>query len=53
MSVIECNLKWATISRRSWLIPNYVESFRKSVLDRMINDVLLEQHAESFRPSNW
>ncbi|MGV2990174.1 peptidylprolyl isomerase [Vibrio sp. E150_011] len=27
--------------------PNYVESFRKSVLDRMINDVLLEQHAES------
>ncbi|WP_019277883.1 peptidylprolyl isomerase [Vibrio coralliilyticus] len=27
--------------------PNYVESFRKSVLDRMINDLLLEQHAES------
>lgn len=27
--------------------PSYVASFRKSVLDRMINDVLLEQHAES------
>ncbi|QFT09218.1 peptidylprolyl isomerase [Vibrio sp. THAF190c] len=27
--------------------PAYVESFRKSVLDRMINDVLLEQQAES------
>ncbi|EGQ8021121.1 peptidylprolyl isomerase [Vibrio vulnificus] len=27
--------------------PAYVESFRKSVLDRMINDVLLDQHAES------
>ncbi|KOO08565.1 peptidylprolyl isomerase [Vibrio hepatarius] len=27
--------------------PSYVETFRKSVLDRMINDVLLEQHAES------
>ncbi|UUM31376.1 peptidylprolyl isomerase [Vibrio japonicus] len=27
--------------------PNYVETFRKSVLDRMVNDVLLEQHAES------
>jgi peptidyl-prolyl cis-trans isomerase D len=27
--------------------PAYAESFRKSVLDRMINDVLLEQHAES------
>lgn len=27
--------------------PGYVESFRKSVLDRMINDVLLEQQAES------
>ncbi|EEX92835.1 peptidyl-prolyl cis-trans isomerase D [Vibrio orientalis CIP 102891 = ATCC 33934] len=27
--------------------PSYVESFRKSVLDRMVNDVLLEQHAES------
>jgi peptidyl-prolyl cis-trans isomerase D len=27
--------------------PAYVESFRKSVLDRMINDLLLEQHAES------
>ena len=27
--------------------PTYVESFRKSVLDRMINDVLLEQQAES------
>ncbi|GAA5646695.1 peptidylprolyl isomerase [Vibrio proteolyticus] len=27
--------------------PGYVQSFRKSVLDRMINDVLLEQHAES------
>ncbi|NOJ00663.1 peptidylprolyl isomerase [Vibrio kanaloae] len=27
--------------------PDYVESFRKSVLDRMINDVLLEQQAES------
>lgn len=27
--------------------PSYVESFRRSVLDRMVNDVLLEQHAES------
>ncbi|MEI8671294.1 peptidylprolyl isomerase [Vibrio sp. SA48] len=27
--------------------PSYVESFRKSVLDRMINDLLLEQHAQS------
>ncbi|MGF1720382.1 peptidylprolyl isomerase [Vibrio kyushuensis] len=27
--------------------PTYVESFRKSVLDRMVNDLLLEQHAES------
>lgn len=27
--------------------PAYVASFRRSVLDRMINDVLLEQHAES------
>ncbi|MDA0118353.1 peptidylprolyl isomerase [Vibrio sp. T11.5] len=27
--------------------PSYVESFRKSVLDRMINDLLLEQHAEA------
>ena len=27
--------------------PAYVESFRKSVLDRLINDLLLEQHAES------
>ncbi|MGR5095534.1 peptidylprolyl isomerase [Vibrio maritimus] len=27
--------------------PSYVASFRKSVLDRMIDDVLLEQHAES------
>ena len=27
--------------------PAYVESFRKSVLDRMVNDVLLEQHAEA------
>ncbi|MDK9738308.1 peptidylprolyl isomerase [Vibrio sp. D404a] len=27
--------------------PAYVESFRRSVLDRMINDVLLEQQAES------
>ncbi|WCP66224.1 peptidylprolyl isomerase [Vibrio tubiashii] len=27
--------------------PSYVESFRKSVLDRMVNDLLLEQHAES------
>ncbi|CAM2902401.1 peptidylprolyl isomerase [Vibrio ordalii] len=25
----------------------YVESFRKSVLDRMVNDLLLEQHAQS------
>lgn len=25
----------------------YVQTFRKSVLDRMINDVLLEQYAES------
>ncbi|WP_428772764.1 peptidylprolyl isomerase [Vibrio sp.] len=34
--------------------PNYVETFRKSVLDRMINDLLLEQHAESlgFRVSD-
>lgn len=27
--------------------PSYVASFRKSVLDRMVNDLLLEQHAES------
>ncbi len=27
--------------------PSYVEQLRKSVLDRMINDVLLDQHAES------
>lgn len=27
--------------------PNYVQSFRKSVLDRMINDELLEQHAQT------
>ncbi|MBW3694531.1 peptidylprolyl isomerase [Vibrio sp. T187] len=27
--------------------PAYVESFRRSVLDRLINDLLLEQHAES------
>jgi peptidyl-prolyl cis-trans isomerase D len=27
--------------------PSYVESFRRSVLDRMVNDVLLEQHASS------
>lgn len=27
--------------------PSYVASFRKSVLDRMIDDVLIEQHAES------
>lgn len=27
--------------------PSYVESFRRSVLDRMVNDLLLEQHAES------
>ena len=27
--------------------PSYVESFRKSVLDRMVNDSLLEQHAQS------
>ncbi|TOY93122.1 peptidylprolyl isomerase [Vibrio fluvialis] len=27
--------------------PEYVASFRKSVLDRMINDLLLEQHAQS------
>ncbi|ASU22550.1 peptidylprolyl isomerase [Vibrio qinghaiensis] len=27
--------------------PQYVESFRKSVLDRMVNDLLLEQHAQS------
>ncbi|MBU2897915.1 peptidylprolyl isomerase [Vibrio hepatarius] len=27
--------------------PTYVESFRKSVLDRMVNDSLLEQHAQS------
>jgi peptidyl-prolyl cis-trans isomerase D len=27
--------------------PSYVESFRKSVLDRMIDDALIEQHAES------
>ncbi|NRB69910.1 MAG: peptidylprolyl isomerase [Vibrio sp.] len=27
--------------------PSYVESFRKSVLDRMINDLLLEQHAQA------
>ncbi len=27
--------------------PNYVASFRRSVLDRMVNDVLLEEHAKS------
>ena len=27
--------------------PSYVKSFRKSVLDRMVNDLLLEQHAQS------
>ncbi len=27
--------------------PSYVESFRRSVLDRMVNDLLLEQHAQS------
>ncbi|WED22594.1 peptidylprolyl isomerase [Vibrio sp. JC009] len=27
--------------------PAYVQSFRKSVLDRMINDVLIEQYADS------
>ncbi|MDC0611841.1 peptidylprolyl isomerase, partial [Vibrio sp.] len=27
--------------------PNYVASLRRSVLDRMINDVLVEQHAKS------
>ncbi|HBV75305.1 MULTISPECIES: peptidylprolyl isomerase [Vibrio] len=27
--------------------PQYVQSFRKSVLDRMINDVLLEEYAKS------
>ncbi|MDN3610551.1 peptidylprolyl isomerase [Vibrio ostreicida] len=27
--------------------PTYVASFRKSVLDRMVNDLLLEQHAEA------
>jgi len=27
--------------------PAYVESFRKSVLDRMVNDALIEQHAQS------
>ncbi|WP_375753283.1 peptidylprolyl isomerase [Vibrio sp. HN007] len=27
--------------------PTYVQSFRKSVLDRMINDVLIEQYADS------
>ncbi|NVD07077.1 peptidylprolyl isomerase [Vibrio sp. JPW-9-11-11] len=27
--------------------PSYVESFRKSVLDRMVDDLLIEQHAES------
>ncbi|EEY98441.1 peptidyl-prolyl cis-trans isomerase PpiD [Vibrio sp. RC586] len=27
--------------------PTYVASFRKSVLDRMVNDLLLEQHAAS------
>lgn len=27
--------------------PQYVQSFRKSVLDQMINDVLLQQYAES------
>ncbi len=27
--------------------PAYVASFRRSVLDRMINDVLIEQHADS------
>ncbi len=27
--------------------PAYVESFRRSVLDRMVNDLLLELHAES------
>lgn len=27
--------------------PSYVASFRRSVLDRMVNDVLLEEHAKS------
>lgn len=27
--------------------PEYVASFRKSVLDRMINDLLLDQHAQA------
>ncbi|WP_260258910.1 peptidylprolyl isomerase [Vibrio intestinalis] len=27
--------------------PAYVETFRKSVLDRMVNDALIEQHAQS------
>ena len=27
--------------------PSYVATFRKSVLDRMVNDLLLEQHAQS------
>lgn len=27
--------------------PQYVQSFRKSILDRMINDILLEQHAQA------
>ena len=27
--------------------PTYVQSFRKSILDRMINEILLEQYAES------
>jgi peptidyl-prolyl cis-trans isomerase D len=27
--------------------PSYVASFRRSVLDKMVNDVLLEQHAEA------
>ncbi|USD64472.1 peptidylprolyl isomerase [Vibrio sp. SCSIO 43136] len=27
--------------------PSYAQQFRKSVLDRMINDILLEQHAKS------
>ncbi|ANS84960.1 Peptidylprolyl isomerase [Vibrio scophthalmi] len=27
--------------------PSYVESFRQSVLDRMVNDALLEQHAQT------
>ncbi|SON49974.1 peptidylprolyl isomerase [Vibrio tapetis] len=27
--------------------PQYVQSFRKSIIDRMINDILLEQHAQA------